>query len=96
MRQAATCHVYTVNVTCHVSRSMTTDVCVPVSALPRIVTETKAEIARHGLTGPIVGHVGDGNFHSMLLFDPDNEEEYSRCKMVANRMAELAISLGGE
>ena len=46
--------------------------------------------------GNLCGHVGDGNFHSMLLFDPDNEEEYSRCKMVANRMAELAISLGGE
>ena len=76
-------------------RSVTTDVCVPVSALPRIVSETKEDITRHGITGPIVGHVGDGNFHSMLLFDPDNEEEYSKCKRVANNMAKLALQLGG-
>ena len=76
-------------------RSVTTDVCVPVSALPRIVSETKEDISRHGITGPIVGHVGDGNFHSMLLFDPDNEEEYRKCKLVADNMAKLAMQLGG-
>ena len=76
-------------------RSVTTDVCVPVSALPRIVSETKEDITMHGITGPIVGHVGDGNFHSMLLFDPDNEEEYRKCKLVADNMARLALQLGG-
>ena len=68
--------------------------CVPISALPQILTITKQDITDHGLTGPIVGHVGDGNFHSMLLFD--NEEEYKTCKSVANRIATRAIELGGE
>ena len=77
-------------------RSVTTDVCVPISALPTILTRTKEDITNHGLTGPIVGHVGDGNFHSMLLFDPNNAEEYKTCKRIADKMARLAIELGGE
>lgn len=77
-------------------RSVTTDVCVPISALPTILTRTKEDITNHGLTGPIVGHVGDGNFHSMLLFDPNNAEEYKTCKKIADEMARLAIELGGE
>jgi len=76
-------------------RSLTTDVCVPVSALPGLVMQTKEDIAEHGLVGPMVGHVGDGNFHTMLLFDPDNKEEFLACKEVANKMARTAISLGG-
>ena len=78
------------------SRSVTTDCCVPISALPTIITQTKQDIINHGLTGPIVGHVGDGNFHSMLLFDPEDPEEFKTCKKVADRMARLAIELGGE
>eukprot|EP00092_Neocalanus_flemingeri_P015811 GFUD01017115.1.p1 GENE.GFUD01017115.1~~GFUD01017115.1.p1 ORF type:complete len:536 (-),score=146.19 GFUD01017115.1:76-1659(-) len=76
-------------------RSLTTDVCVPVSALPDLVTATKADIAEHGLIGPMVGHVGDGNFHTMLLFDPADPEEFRKCKEVANKMARSAIALGG-
>ena len=77
-------------------RAVTTDVCVPISALPTILTQTKQDIINHGLTGPIVGHVGDGNFHSMLLFDPEDPEEFKTCKKVAERMAQLAVQLGGE
>ena len=77
-------------------RSVTTDVCVPISALPSVITQTKQDIIDHGLTGPIVGHVGDGNFHSMLLFDPEDPEEFKTCKRVADRMARRAIELGGE
>merc|ERR1712142_71130 len=76
-------------------RSLTTDVCVPVSALPELVMATKADIAEHGLVGPMVGHVGDGNFHTMLLFDPADKEEFKKCKDVANKMARSAIALGG-
>ena len=76
-------------------RSVTTDVCVPISALPEMIRVTKEDIAEHGLLGPMVGHVGDGNFHTMLLFDPDNVEEKTKCKEVANRMARRALSLGG-
>ena len=76
-------------------RSVTTDVCVPISALPTLVVQTKEDIMDNGLVGPIVGHVGDGNFHSMLLFDPNNPEEWAKCKMVADRMANRALELGG-
>jgi len=76
-------------------RSVTTDVCVPISKLPEMITAAKDDIATNGLVGPIVGHVGDGNFHSMLLFDPHNAEERNKCKEVANRMALRAIKAGG-
>jgi len=76
-------------------RSLTTDVCVPISALPELVTSTKADIDANGLVGPMVGHVGDGNFHTMLLFDPSDSAEFKKCKEVANRMARSAIALGG-
>eukprot|EP00088_Acartia_fossae_P036635 TRINITY_DN3782_c0_g1_i1.p1 TRINITY_DN3782_c0_g1~~TRINITY_DN3782_c0_g1_i1.p1 ORF type:complete len:501 (+),score=78.72 TRINITY_DN3782_c0_g1_i1:55-1557(+) len=74
---------------------VTTDVCVPISALPQMIQLTKEDISASGLIGPMVGHVGDGNFHSMLLFDPENEAERQECKAVADRMARRAISLGG-
>jgi len=77
------------------SKSVTTDVCVPISALPHMIQTTKDDIVASGLIGPIVGHVGDGNFHTMLLFDPENIEERDKCKEVANRMARKAISLKG-
>lgn len=77
------------------SRSLTTDVCVPVSALPEMVSLAKEDIARNGLIGPLVGHVGDGNFHTMLLFNPEDPEEYKKCKEVSNRMARAAIAFGG-
>ncbi|XP_060784211.1 probable D-lactate dehydrogenase, mitochondrial [Neoarius graeffei] len=48
-----------------------TDVCVPISHLPQVIMETKDDIIRNNLTGPIAGHVGDGNFHCFMVFDPD-------------------------
>merc|ERR1719334_3101808 len=76
-------------------RCVTTDVCVPISTLPEIIASTKDDIEKNGLIGPIVGHVGDGNFHTMLLFDPEDPEDLSKCKEVANRMARRAMAVGG-
>jgi len=76
-------------------RSVTTDVCVPPSMLPEMIEHSKEDIRSNGLVGPIVGHVGDGNFHSFLLFDPDKPEEFAACKGVSNRMGRKAIELGG-
>ena len=76
-------------------RGLATDVCVPISELPKIVMETKNDIEKRGLIGPIVGHAGDGNFHSMLMFDPNNKEEERICEEVAERMARRALELGG-
>ena len=51
------------------AQAIATDVCVPISRLAECVTETQRDIAAHGLVAPILGHVGDGNFHLTLLVD---------------------------
>lgn len=76
-------------------RGIATDVCVPISNLPEAIARTKTAISEHGLVGPIVGHVGDGNFHSHLLFDPNNLDQFKACKTVANEIAKVAMDLGG-
>lgn len=72
-----------------------TDVCVPMSHLPAQVAAAAEDIARENMLGPIVGHVGDGNFHSLLLVDPDRPDEVAAAKRIARRMAERALSVGG-
>lgn len=74
-------------------RGWPTDVCVPVSKLPQLVYETKKEIEDAGLLGTMVGHVGDGNFHVLLLFA--SVDELVNAKKLARRMAKRAIALGG-
>lgn len=73
-------------------RVWTTDVAVPISKLPDIIEETKADIDKHGVLGAIVGHVGDGNFHAILLY---NEEEYEKVHSVVHRMVKRAIEMEG-
>jgi len=63
--------------------------------LGRAVLETQKDISRSGISGPILGHVGDGNFHAILLVDPEDPQEMKAAKSVANKMANLAIGLGG-
>jgi D-lactate dehydrogenase (cytochrome) len=75
--------------------NMGTDACVPISALPACLLETKADIVASGLTAPIVGHVGDGNFHLGILFDPTDTEETARAEALAFRTARRAIAMGG-
>jgi len=75
--------------------SFATDVCVPISRLAEAVTETAADLAANNLYGPIVGHVGDGNFHVVLYCDRSDAEEYRRVKDVYGRMIERAIAMGG-
>ena len=77
------------------AKGYVTDVCVPISALAGCVTETRAEIDAAGLVAPIVGHVGDGNFHVCFLIDPDDPAELTRVRRLAERLAERAIALGG-
>lgn len=75
--------------------AVVTDVCVPISALAQAVAETTEDIAASGLTGPILGHVGDGNFHAILMVEPENGAEAATAKALAGRMAERALRLGG-
>ncbi|MDO8885553.1 FAD-linked oxidase C-terminal domain-containing protein, partial [Candidatus Oleimmundimicrobium sp.] len=74
---------------------ITTDICVPISRLAEAVEETAAEIAASGIPGPIVGHVGDGNFHALLLPRAGNADEWNRAQTLAANMAERALRLGG-
>ncbi|THH29532.1 hypothetical protein EUX98_g4647 [Antrodiella citrinella] len=74
-------------------KGWSTDVCVPVSRLPDLVYETKQDIAASGLVSTIVGHVGDGNFHALILFVTD--DELARSREVVHRMVERAIAMDG-
>ena len=77
------------------AKVMVTDVCVPISRLADCVAETKADIARIGIIAPIVGHVGDGNFHASALVNMENAEEVARAKAFAERIAERALAMEG-
>ncbi|AUH63914.1 FAD-binding oxidoreductase [Paracoccus zhejiangensis] len=77
------------------STAMVTDICVPMSKLAEAVAAAHEDIAADGMVGPILGHVGDGNFHSALLVEPGNEDELKRAKALARRMAERALAVGG-
>jgi len=74
---------------------LSTDVCVPISALAACVTATREDIDRLGLLAPIVGHVGDGNFHVMPLIEPSDPEERRRVQAFLDRLVERALACGG-
>ena len=72
-----------------------TDVCVPISRLAECVLETQADIRRSGIIAPIVGHVGDGNFHSSPMVDPNNPQEIEAVKAFLERLAARALAMEG-
>jgi len=75
--------------------AVVTDVCVPISRLAQAVEETRTDIAASPIPGPILGHVGDGNFHAILLVEPGNADEMKAAKDLSNRMVERALAMGG-
>ena len=77
------------------AQPIATDVCVPISRLADCVVETQADVAAMGLMGPIVGHVGDGNFHVGPLVMVDDPEEMKAVKAFLVRLAERAIRMDG-
>ncbi|XP_067357710.1 probable D-lactate dehydrogenase, mitochondrial isoform X2 [Channa argus] len=68
-------------------KAYATDVCVPLSQLPQIIVDTKKDLIENKLTGPIAGHVGDGNFHCVMVVDPNNPEELHRVHLFSERLA---------
>lgn len=77
------------------AKAMVTDICVPMSKLAQAVEETRRDLAETGMNGPILGHVGDGNFHAILLMRDGNQEDFATAKALALRMSERALALGG-
>ncbi|WP_315837857.1 FAD-linked oxidase C-terminal domain-containing protein [Bradyrhizobium prioriisuperbiae] len=77
------------------ARAMITDVCVPISRLAECLVENRRDVEANGLIAPIVGHVGDGNFHMLILIDPDNADEVARAKALHARLVARAIAMDG-
>lgn len=75
--------------------TLVTDVCVPVSRLAECLVETEADIKASGLIAPIVGHVGDGNFHAIVVFDAANPREKARVQAFVERLTARALALEG-
>ena len=76
-------------------QAIATDVCVPISKLAECVTATQADIAASRLVAPIIGHVGDGNFHLTLLVDLDDADEVARAHLLCERLVERALAMDG-
>ena len=75
--------------------TLATDICVPISRLAECVLETQADIKSLGLIAPIVGHVGDGNFHTQPMVDRSNPKEMAAVEAFLERLAERAIAMEG-
>jgi D-lactate dehydrogenase (cytochrome) len=77
------------------ARAWTTDICVPISHLAECILETQADIAAANVTAPLVGHAGDGNFHLIIMLDPDDPEEFATISRLSERLVERALKFGG-
>jgi D-lactate dehydrogenase (cytochrome) len=77
------------------SRSCTTDVCVPISRLAECIGETIRDTEASSLPAPILGHVGDGNFHCAILVDPANPEEIEEAERLNRRIVARALRMDG-
>ena len=80
---------------CPGKKAFTTDVCVPISSLTECILETKRDIEASNIIAPIVGHVGDGNFHLILLLNPEDKEEVNEAKKINDRLVERALRMRG-
>jgi D-lactate dehydrogenase (cytochrome) len=77
------------------ARAVSTDVCVPISRLAECVRETMADVKDYINPVPLLGHIGDGNFHLMLLVDPDKPEQTELAKQFNKRLVERALKMEG-
>jgi len=77
------------------ARGWTTDVCVPISRLADCIRETKQDLASSPLIGPLVGHVGDGNFHLVIPVDADSAADLAEAERITDRLVERALAMGG-
>jgi D-lactate dehydrogenase (cytochrome) len=73
----------------------TTDICVPISNLVEAIKFAEIEIKNYGLRAPMVGHVGDGNFHVAIQYDPKNKDSYKVIREFSNKLIQKALDLEG-
>ena len=77
------------------AKNFATDVCVPISRLSDCIEETQADLVASKLFGPIIGHVGDGNFHVVLSVDPEDHPMVERMEQFHTRLVERALAMEG-
>ena len=77
------------------ARAWTTDICVPISHLAECILETQADIAAANVVAPLVGHAGDGNFHLIIMLDPNNPAELETISRLSERLVQRALRFGG-
>jgi len=77
------------------SRGYVTDVCVPISRLADCIAQTQQDLAETNLYSPIIGHVGDGNFHLTIFIDPEDDKMYQDALAVDARLVKRALEMGG-
>ncbi len=76
-------------------KAFSTDICVPISRLAECVEETRKDIDATGLLAPMVGHVGDGNFHLIVLLDPDDSDELVKVEAFLERLVRRGLAMEG-
>lgn len=76
-------------------RALATDVCVPISRLAECILATRQDLDESGILSPILGHVGDGNFHCVVLLDPHDPAEIEHAHAFSSRLVERALAMGG-
>jgi D-lactate dehydrogenase (cytochrome) len=76
-------------------KMFTTDICVPISRLADCIVESKKDVADAPFPAPVVGHVGDGNFHMSFILDPENPAELAEAKVVEEKIIRRALDMGG-
>jgi len=77
------------------TKALVTDICVPISRLAEAIMTCRRDLDAAGIPGPILGHVGDGNFHATLQFDETDPSERRKVLELSNNLVEMALSLGG-
>jgi D-lactate dehydrogenase (cytochrome) len=77
------------------SQGYVTDVCVPISRLADCITQTQQDLAATNLYSPIIGHVGDGNFHLTIFIDPEDDKMFEAALEVDARLVNRALEMGG-
>jgi D-lactate dehydrogenase (cytochrome) len=77
------------------AHAVASDVCVPISRLAECVSETQRDVEESRLLAPVVGHVGDGNFHLSLMVDLDDNDEVERAKALLERLVARALAMDG-